>query len=53
MKPNKKLKVATPDPVPTDPQTRQVAKMKLQQSETAAPFTFRKRGSTQRARTGF
>jgi hypothetical protein len=48
---SKKLKVAQPDPVPTDPQTRQIAKMKSQQAATAPAFVLRKRGSTARGRT--
>jgi hypothetical protein len=49
----KKLKVAQPEAIPTDPQSRQVAKLKLQQSQTVPAFQLRKRGSTQRIRTGF
>lgn len=51
----KKAKITQPEPlpVPTDPATRQAAKMKLQQATTAPAFQFRKRGSTQRTRTGF
>jgi hypothetical protein len=49
----RKLKVATPEPFPTRPPTRQPAKLKLQQQQTAPAFTVRKRGESARMRTGF